>query len=687
MFVKLKLNEKKPAIVKRVTLAPTFKSFKKACALVFKGIDPITCFYDCEGNTISDITSLEPGITISATTDPKAIPVVDTEEDNDENQKPKFNPQAPLLFTKFPESMPVPVARNPESVLVGLFDNLTMDQARLTAKQGKRARGPKKMKMDTANWLQEEEDEEEEDVDDDRNAHFFDQESYAPSFMGTSVMNESVIGGRPKRFEKKAAEKSRLERVKGLIASLFKNSDLFGLLNQALNSLPEDIADFVACVDPCEQKQKTQWFEGMRECLKDSCFCEKLEGLFMGDEMRGVAKKKVIDHRILCGSLCTHKFNVAIVGPPKSGKSTLLQMMAEELSFDLVAADDWKNMFVFMVNMKDIAPFFGSLDTLYLEWVKLLTKQIGQQRLSAGKWIGEIRRYFESLIADPMPLQINKSYIMNMTQKDIHKKITAIGAGIRECWEEAKSLDWWFTSLLNLALELPVSLGFKKTLFIVDNFEYSDVAVAASEPFSGQPACFCEHLKYAMTKGDFIIACESPLKLYDAMSPIDVDGIDLFKTIEFITTNGLVKNEVECDAPLLLTLKNEPCPFVMKPIECDGIPNYMFLWRDLNALVDSFELLPEGSDEREDAEYFAVAHAQAIVNLMFCDPESEDGIGCPKIVSIRRSSRAEQQNFADEEKQHEQEMKAEVNAVAQDAKPAFAVPEPAQVAEPEAPGM
>ena len=687
VFVKLKTEEKKPSAVKRVAVAPTFKAFRKACAQIFKDVDPITAFYDCEGNLLTDITAVTPGTTILATTDPKAEYNFEVEEQNEENQKPKFNPQAPLLYTKFPDSMPVPVARNPESVLVGLFDGLAMDQARLTAKRGKKERGPKKMKLATEDWLHEEEDEEEEDFfDDEQNAHYFDQDSYAPSYMGSSVMNESVMGAglalapgeRPKRFEKKAAAKSRLERVKGLIQSLFKNPEMFGLLNQALNSLPEEIAEFVGQVDPCEQKQKGQWFEGMRQCLKDASFCEKLEGLFMGDEMRGFSRSKVTAHRIMCGSFCTHHFNVAIAGPPKSGKSTLLQMMADELSLDFVAADDWKNTFMFLVNMKDFAPYFHTLDVLYLEFVRLLVKQIGQQRLAAGKWVGEIRRYLESLISEPEPLLLSKSYVMNPAQMNVQKRITELGEGIKECWKEAPSLDWWFTSLLNLSLELPAALGFKKTLFVIDNFEYADVQVPASQPFSGQPAYFCEHLKFVITKGDYIIACESPQKLYDAMAPIDVDGIDLFKTTEFITTNGMAKNDVESDAPLLLTLKNEPVPFVMKPIECDGIPNYMYLWRDLNSLIDQMELLPEGSDEREDANYFAVAHAQAIVNLMFCDPESDDGIGCPKILDVRRSSRTEQQNFADEEAKREQEIKAEVEAAAEQAKPAFPVPEQEQ---------
>ena len=694
VFVKLKIDEKRMSGVKRVLITPTFKAFKKSCTLMFKTKEPVKVFYDFEGNLIMDVKNLEPGTTIVASTEePKTAE--DEFEAIGETKKPKFDPHAPLLYTKFPDSIPVPVARNPDSVIVGFLDGLPMDQARLSSRRWRQGRSQKlSMKSMKKNILKEgglaldleeiDDGYEYDENDEERGGegryiqHVFDQSAYeqatAATSNSTSARGTSIAGtdstmsviGKPKRFEKKAAAKSRLERVKGLLGGLFKDTETFAMLNQALKNLPEEISRFVGNVDSSEQTQRRAWVTGMQTMLQDSKFCETTKGLFLTQEMNTFAKSALYGHRFIAGNFCSHRFNTAIIGPPKSGKSTLLQMMAEQVTFDMVTAGDWKHMFVFMINMKDFAPYFTMLDVFYKEFMRKLIHQIGLQNLAADKWIPDIRRYFDNLLTDPMPLQISKTYMVNPTQKNINTQITTIGRGLMDCWREAVSLDWWFTSLLNAAVALPAALGFKKTLFVVDNFEYADVEVAAMEPFRGQSAFFGEHLKYVLSKSDYIIACQNTQLLYQAISPVDDDGIDLFKNTHFITTNGMSPNVVARDPPLVLQIKNEPVPFVMKGADCDGIPNYMLLWRDLNDLVDRMELLPEGSDEREDAAYFAVTHAQAICNLMYWDPENPESGVCPKIVDIRRSSRIEQIQLAEEEVKNEQALKEEAEQVAQE---------------------
>ena len=686
VFVKLKIDEKRMSGVKRVLITPTFKAFKKSCSLMFKTKDPVKVFYDCEGNIIADVNELEPGTTIIASTEePKTVD--DEYESLDQNKKPKFDPHAPLLYTKFPESIPVPVSRNPDSVIVGFVNSLAMDQSRLSTRRWRRERQNKfvlsKWGEQAGPGMKEHHDEDDDGYEYDENDeerggegkyinHVFDQTSYstsargASSARGTSVAateTQSVLG-RPKRFEKKAAAKSRLERVKGLLNGLFKNTDAFAALNQALKNLPEDVSKFVSNADPYEQTQKRAWATGMQTLLKETAFCDTTKGLFLTDEMNGYVKQSLLRQRFIAGTFCSHRFNTAIIGPPKSGKSTLLQMMAEQVTLDMVSADEWKNMFVFLINMKDFAPYFNMLDVFYKEFMRRLIRQLGMQQPAAVKWIPEIRRYFENLLTDPIPLQISKTYIVNPAQKNTNARITAIGKSLMECWKEASSLDWWFTCLMNVAITLPAALGFKKTLFVVDNFEYADVEIAATEPFRGQSAYFGEHLKFVLAKSDYIISCQNTQLLYQAISPVDDDGIDLLRNTSFMTTNGMSENIVARDPPLILYMKNEPVPFVMKGSDCDGIPNYMLLWKDLNDLIDRMELLPEGSDEREDAAYFAVSHAQAICNLMYWDPENPEAPGCPKIIDIRRSSRVEQIELAEEEVHNEQALKEEAENVA-----------------------
>jgi uncharacterized DUF497 family protein len=126
---------------------------------------------------------------------------------------------------------------------------------------------------------------------------------------------------------------------------------------------------------------------------------------------------------------------------------------------------------------------------------------------------------------------------------------------------------------------------------------------------------------------------------------MDGSGVDLMKHTDFITTYGIASQTTKHDPPLLLQLRGEVQPFAFKPEFCDGIPNYLLLWNDLNELVDEIELQPPYSDQREDVMHFAVAHAQALVDLLFV-PMNESTV---RVSSVRRATKKEEQSLRDEE--------------------------------------
>jgi hypothetical protein len=161
-----------------------------------------------------------------------------------------------------------------------------------------------------------------------------------------------------------------------------------------------------------------------------------------------------------------------------------------------------------------------------------------------------------------------------------------------------------------------------------------------------------------LKQGDYIFACEDLEALYAMMVPIDEGGVDLMKNTDFVHTYGIANQATENDPPLFLELKGEAQPFVFKPAYCDGIPNYLLLWHDLNGLVDQVDKQPANSEEKEDAMYFAVAHAQALVDLVFV-PTGESPV---KVTAVRRASRTEEQKLRDEEAVRAEQMRSELTS-------------------------
>jgi hypothetical protein len=416
------------------------------------------------------------------------------------------------------------------------------------------------------------------------------------------------------------------------------------------------VQEFLAEAEQDEATQRQTWRALTAAALKKQQFCAGVDNLHLVHELRRCVAASIATHRFIAGEHCSHAFNVGIIGPRKSGKSALLQLYAEQASLELIAAGDWKRVFVFIIDVKDLLPFVHDFAGFYNLFVGALCEQIAIGRCAVAKWMPDIRRYFEALVTSPITLQFAKCYIVSPAQRQISQEIVELGQQLRAAWEEG-SLDWWFTCLLALPTTLPVVLGCRRTLFVVDNVDFAAITVLGAGRFLGSDPCaFGEHVKHMLTQGDYIFACEDLEVFYQMALPFDESGVDLMKNTDFITTYGIANHATEHDPPLFLALKGEIQPFVFKPEYCDGIPNYLLLWSDLNRLVDEIDSHPEMSDEREDALYFAVAHAQALVDLIFVPTGGEP----VRVATVRRATTKEQAAIREEEAVTAEQMKSDL---------------------------
>lgn len=652
VFVKIKFTKtKKHSAAKRVFLTSNLPSFKKSCKAIFKEGEQIKAFYNEEGEIIKNIKEMEPGTTIWASLEEPKCDAVDLNEVEDENAIPKFDPTAPLMYAEPPKSGKVKAGAMPQCLIVGFPTDLMLDQSKLTSAKRRKQKKPKKKRI-----AKEEATEEEEEYEikhpgdgalDNSQFHFFEQRSMAFTTDGDTTTTSSV---KPQRI-KKVKVKTRFENVKGMLTTLFADQDLFPEMFNIFNQLTEQQKQLLGEVAPDEALQKQSWIGNIKQLIEKFAFCPTTKGLFLSDDMYDYVKMAVDNHRFICCGNCTNKHNIGIVGPPKSGKSTMLQMYAEESTLDLAATDNWKSTFIYFMNMKELLPLMEDFGGIYIKFVQTICECIAIENPSLTRIMPDIRRYFESLIKSPTTLQISKSYLGNPVHKRFQENLTTIGEGILNAWNDPASLEWWYTMIFELPNWISKALGFKKTLIFVDNVEYADIKIEPKGRFarSNSYAYISEHFKHALKEGDYVFACENMYNMYDMLPPIDEDGVDMLHGTDFLTTNGITEDITENDPPLAIQLRGETMSFILRGSDCDGIPNYILLWNDLNQNIDSMEGLPENSEEREDMEYFSMAHAQAILDLLFVDTmagqyDADDETKKPLITGIHRMSKEEQED-------------------------------------------
>ncbi|OHS96510.1 hypothetical protein TRFO_09892 [Tritrichomonas foetus] len=484
--------------------------------------------------------------------------------------------------------------------------------------------------------------------------------------MSTTAMKPQKI-----ETQKEAISKTRLDKAKLLLSKLFTDQQMGQLkqVSNAFNKLTNKQKQFISAADQIETTQRQVWVKGIFDYLNEHHFCEKTSGLFLSEEILEYVKDSVRQHRFIAGGCGGHRFNTAIIGPPKSGKSTLLELYAQEIVADMANCGDWKNSFVIAFDFRELAPKVSDIKEFYITMVRMVCDTIIKEKPVLTKFIPDIRRYLENLVTDPSPLVLAKSHIENVPLKKMQQNIINIGEDILSTWRNPIAFEGWITTIFELPVIIPNALGFTKTIFIIDNFDFCDIKLEPMAPFtnSHRMAFVSEHVKYALSKSDYIFACHNMQKMYEALVSIDQEGVDLFAFTDFLPTNGISPDIVENDLPLVVSLSTQDLPFVMKGSDCDGVPNYIMLWKDLNQSIEEMEVFSEGSDEFDDARYYAIAHAQAIMNLMFFSEEAdytdEEEASWPHVLSIRRASENENVQYRQEEAVNQQFIQNEIDAI------------------------
>ncbi|OHT02614.1 hypothetical protein TRFO_07027 [Tritrichomonas foetus] len=680
VFVRIRGTDKKLRPAKRVLIPGTLQIFRKNVQNIFKMKQQIKAFYTADGQFIHNVNQLELGTTIIASTEePEGENAgFDFEHEDIEKFVREFDPSAPLPFTEYPKPKKVQMGGAPKCLVVGFPEPLTIDQANLRIKKKKNPVDPatssglsrssrissRKKSPNSPLFAQKDDNP---NVVPTANFHFFDQASYAFVSDDTSVATTSI---RPQKIQaKKAAKvKTKVDNTRNLMSILFNSNELGDLkyLNEALARLRKDQLEFITKAESQETAQKQFWIKELNSLLDKMNFCEKTKGLFLENEIHEYVKKVVLGHRFISGNGALHRLNIGIIGPTKSGKSTLLYLLSQELLLDLIVCDDWKKSFIFPMNFNQIASKIEKYKEFYLEMIQNICFALVKQKPTLQKWISSIKKYYESLIDKPIPLILSKSCMINKYILNIQNKLMEVGSFVNNAWNTPSGFEWWYTLIFELPSLISSVLGFEKTIYIIDNLEKCDLTLEPHKPFNStsQVVILSEHVKNALSRNDYIFACHNMEYMYSMLPSIDNDGIDLFSTTDFVTTNGISTDIVENDPPLLMILDTEELPFVMKGCDCDGVPNYILLWKDLNQMIDEMEGMKEETDEFDDAHYFAVSHAQAMLNHMFFDEDADytdvEESNWPHVLGIRRSTKKEQREFMNEEKENAHAIQIEI---------------------------
>ena len=308
----------------------------------------------------------------------------------------------------------------------------------------------------------------------------------------------------------------------------------------------------------------------------------------------------------------------AIIGPQKSGKSTMLNLLARKMYKALLANGQYKQTLLLYLDFDEIRASFKTpmrfyaaivtkvLEALVAQWP--LMKQVPEKQSHAGRvharqnktfpvydTLLEYFMQFANFSGEIQPL--SPKFPKNPPFTTIATEINAIGEKLAEAVMYKRDMNVFFANIAMLPRFLAKAFNFNRVYFVVDHIETADVNISPSPPFlkKAQPIVLFEYVKLMISNGDYSISCHDEDHLLQALEPFDEEGCDLRPQTDLHTILN-TETDPQSSCELQLTIQGESEPVRLSVSDCGGCPGFLIQWQQIMDAVGRYNsTLPSGN--------------------------------------------------------------------------------------------
>lgn len=408
-------------------------------------------------------------------------------------------------------------------------------------------------------------------------------------------------------------------------------------VQSSLDGLPGDRHEFLNLISDWEAEQLYMWLHN----ASDQPFLERFPIQPYHDPVIMRISDYFGQHRAVVNGQSTYTFKSGIVGPRKSGKTTMLAHLVDQYLVELAGTGLWKDTFAFVIDIKQIVPLFVNHVKLYKTMLYLVLDAISKQKPTIQPEIAQIRRQMRSVTEKRSPLITKHSY----------PELNIIAKHLNDSFNDEYSIDQWYTNIFYLPISIAKAVGFKNVSVFADNLEFGDIYVKPSAPFlkDNHNIFLIEHIKCLLAHTNFVVGCQTDSRLYEVLSPIDEAGIDGWAGVDFISTTDIFTDfgsRLHCY--YLVEIQEEPEPVQLYVEMCGGVVPYISIWDELNMAIFRINRADPDSDEWNESYYDAVSKAQELVDVLFVSPETKKITVC----GVKRLSKLRSELIAEQDEQN-----------------------------------
>ena len=394
-----------------------------------------------------------------------------------------------------------------------------------------------------------------------------------------------------------------------IIEEIIPPQDAPRLLEDGLDLIAKDRKEFIQKTSDIEGEHIYIWITG----AADQPFLKRYPMQPYHDPITSIVTNFLTKHRHICNKQYTYRFKGAVLGPKRSGKSTLLGNAVDNYIIDLAATGLWKSTFILAIDFKILAPLVNHYEEFYYKFLDIILDAISKQKPVIRPDLPAIKRQMKSAIENRAPLVGVHPY----------REMDIIAKHINEAWRSYSCFTAYLTHVCMLPITLARAVGLTNVSLFVDNIEYADVTLYPHEPFDRRDtqAIFIEHIKYALSHANFILSAENSEKLFHILPPFDEDGVDLASGMDYILPyEATVDLGSRLKYDFLIECLEEPEAIRINIGMCAGIVPYISAWDELHHSLFVLERTSKDSEQYDEVKYTCVADAQTLIDTLFiCD--------------------------------------------------------------------
>ncbi|KAF0852339.1 putative mitochondrial protein [Andalucia godoyi] len=348
-----------------------------------------------------------------------------------------------------------------------------------------------------------------------------------------------------------------------------------------------------------EENGRILYFEAIMSSLIEQSICPSLPDRHLCfpetilSYLREVLERqiRVINNERSLAHLC-----VAVLGPRRSGKTTLVYLLCRLAARLFLNNGQWKKVFVFSVNWSHLLQMDKSMEAFYYRFVDTLFASLCKQKASLVPYKSGLILFFRKIISQKSIASLPQEFVRR------HCSAAAVFRSYSQrmlvCWHETSNLDEFLRLTFGLPRYVSEAFCFHDVLFIADHFDAANVTLCRDGGSLGENSLrpVSSFAAQGMANSMLIVSCVDPQSMMNCFSQ-DPETEVLLDSIEAIDTTHLVADDTirSLYPELPADIQVSSAPVDDASPHADGLSSFLGCPAYLARLLRAYRLDPASS--------------------------------------------------------------------------------------------